>query len=115
MSGRAHLGLLGPPYPGGDRFPSEGVGINGVARGRGNRVTVTSSALRIVKILELVFLRELTPCQRSHFGLSSALLSPILSVTMDGKGRGGRRWTGNTYWRISRGRSIRNCCCVTST
>src|SRR5215831_14466993 len=45
MSGRAHLGLLGPPCPGGDRFPPEGVGINGVARGRGDRVTVTSSAL----------------------------------------------------------------------
>src|SRR5215470_16642186 len=44
MSGRAHLGLLGPPGPGGDRLPPEGVGIDGVARGRSDRVTVTSSA-----------------------------------------------------------------------
>src|SRR5262249_30700087 len=28
---------------------------------------------------------------------------------------GERGWTGDTCWRISRGPSIRNCCCATST
>jgi len=40
----------------------------------------------MVTILELVFPREVTPLHRRRFDLSSALLSPILSVKSDDKG-----------------------------
>ena len=69
---------------------------------------------RRVKIFELAFPRGLRLDHRLRFGLSSARPSPILSVTRDGKGEG-ETMDWNTYWRISRGLSIRNCSCAMST
>ena len=37
----------------------------------------------------------------------------ILSRIMDGKGAGETRWIGHPSWRLSRGQSLRNCCCTT--
>jgi hypothetical protein len=58
------------------------------------------------------FYRRLRSYHRPHFDLSSTLPSPILSVNRDGKGEGERRWIGNNFWHISRGPSIKNCCCA---
>jgi hypothetical protein len=50
--------------------------------------------------------------RRPHFGLSIAPLSPILIGNLNMKTAGEMPWTGNTCWGMSRGRSIRSCCCA---